>query len=63
MRARMDNTIHVEIQIIKLFIIGIWSSGVDGNSNSIDLSWMFFDYRGDNFGIFLAEPTEQCCEE
>lgn len=57
----MNNTIHIEIQIVELFIVGVWSSSVNWDSYSIDLSGVFFDDRGDNLGIFLAQPAEQCC--
>ena len=61
MRARMDNPIHVEIQIVELLAIGIRSSSIYRKGHTIDLAGMFFDDGGDDFGIFLAEPAEQGC--
>lgn len=39
----MNNPIHVEIQIVKLLIVRIWASCIDGDNLSINLSWLFFD--------------------
>jgi hypothetical protein len=47
----MNNTIHVEVQIIELFAIGIGTSGVDWNFHSIDFSRRFFDDGAYNLGL------------
>ena len=29
MTARMDDTVHIQVQVIKFCVIGIWSTGID----------------------------------
>ena len=42
----MDNPIHVEIQIVELFIVGVRTSCIDGNNLSINLARMLLNNRG-----------------
>jgi hypothetical protein len=41
----MNNAIHVEIQIVKLLIVRIRTSCIDGNNLSVNLSWVLFNDR------------------
>jgi len=40
MAARMNNSIHIKIQVVKLYLIWIWLRCVNWNFNSIDFLWL-----------------------
>ena len=47
----MNDAIHVEVQIIELFTVGVCASCVDGDGDSIDLEGLFFDDWGYDLGV------------
>lgn len=55
----MDDTVHVEVEVVHLFAIWIRSADVDWNLNSIDLLRLLLDDTRDDFGVFLREPSEK----
>ena len=58
MRAWMDDTVEVEIEIVHLFSVGVGLSGVDGILNAID-DIALLDDTIDNLGILLGKPSEE----
>jgi hypothetical protein len=47
--ARVDNLIHIEVEIIKLYAIRIWKGGVDA------LSFIFSSFN-DNVWVLVYQP-------
>ena len=55
----MDDTIHVQVQVVRLLAIGVGFGRIDGNHFAIDFIWLLLDDRRDDFWVFVGEPTEQ----
>ena len=55
----MDNPVHVEIQVIKLLIVGIRSSCVDWNNLSVNLSGMLFNNRSWRVEMLACDQSLQ----
>lgn len=47
----MDDSIHVEVQIIELFTVGVCASCIDRDGDSIDFERLLFDDGGYDLGI------------
>jgi hypothetical protein len=47
----MDDAVHIEVQVVELFAIGIRSSSIDWDFLAIDLSRLLFDDRTYDFGL------------
>lgn len=51
----MYDAIHIEVQIVELFSIGIWLRGVNGNLLSIDFNGLLFNNLNP---ISIVETTD-----
>ena len=60
MRAWMHNIIHVQIEIVEFFSIWIRLREIHRNCLSMYVLRALFDDRGDDLGILLGKPSEQC---
>ena len=59
MRARMHNTIHVEVEIVKLLPIRVGSGSIDGNSRAIrHCNRLVLNHRGNDLGVPARKPSE-----
>jgi hypothetical protein len=47
----MYNAIHVEVQVVELFAVRIWTSRINRNLYTIDLSGLFFDDSAYDFRV------------
>lgn len=55
----MNNTVHIQVQIIHFLPIRIGTRRVDRDFLSVDLIGKFFDDGRDNLGVFVREPSEK----
>lgn len=59
MRTGVDDTVHVQVQIVELFAIGVGTSAVHGNNGAIFKSdRLVFDHRGDDLRVLVGQPPE-----
>lgn len=59
MRARMNDTVHVEVKVVKLFAIWVWPSCIDGNRRSIfERDGLILNHWRDDLGILVGKPSE-----
>lgn len=55
----MDDTVHVEIQVVKLLAIGVWLGRVNRNDGAIGHSnRLILDDGRDDLGILGGQPPE-----
>lgn len=47
------------VQIVKFFSVGIWTSHADRYLLSIYVSWFLFDDLRDDLGVLLRQPAEK----
>ena len=52
MGAWVDDSVHVKIEIIKLFTIGVGLGRIDRDLLPIDLSGALLNHGGDDLGVF-----------
>ena len=50
MAARMDNTIHIQVEIVEFFAIGIGLCRINGNGVAIDDLGLFLNNLSNNLG-------------
>lgn len=55
----MDDTIHVQIEVVKLLKVGIGAGCVDGYGRAIK-GFAFFNCIHDDGRVFARKPTEKC---
>lgn len=55
--ARMNDSVHIQVQVVELCAIGIGLRGVYGDFRSIDPFWHLFDAVDNDLGVFLAQPS------
>ena len=53
----MNDSVHVEVQVVEFFAIGVWASRVNWDFLSIDFPGLFLDNRADNLGIWRLIST------
>ena len=53
----MDDSIHVEVQVVEFKTIGVRFTGIDRNRDSIDGLWFFFDDIYDYKRVFVNQPS------
>lgn len=58
--ARVDDAVHVEVQVVHFLAVGVRLGCINGHLGAVGiLERLIFDDRGDNLGIFLREPSEK----
>lgn len=58
--ARVDDPIHVEIEVVELYAVRVRARGVGGDSDAIDDLGSFLDHLHDGEGVAVDEPTVEC---
>lgn len=58
MRAGVNYSIHVEIEVIKFFSIGIRPSRIDRYDLVVYSLNLVLDYGRDNFGVLVGQPSK-----
>lgn len=59
MRARVDNAIHVQVQVVEFFTVRVGASGINRNDRAIiHGDGLVFDDRRDDLGVFGRKPSE-----
>lgn len=59
MRARVNDAVHVQIQVIELFAIGVGPGAIHRNNGAIvQGNRLVLDHWGDNLGVFGGKPPE-----
>jgi hypothetical protein len=53
----MNDTVHVEVQVVEFFAIEVWASRINWDFLSIDFPGLFLDNRADNLGIWRLIST------
>lgn len=59
MAAWMDNAVHIQVEIVELFAIGIGFCRINGNGVAIDYLWLLLDNLSDNLGELVWQPSLQ----
>lgn len=55
----MNNAVHVEIQVVKFFAVGIGFRGVDRNLLAVHLAWDLFLDSSCHLGEFVGQPSKR----
>lgn len=55
----VNDTIHIQVQIVKLFTVGIGLGGVHRNHLAVDIFGFFFDYSRDHSWEFIGQPSDR----
>lgn len=59
MRAGMDDTIHIQIQVVGLFAVWVGTGGINRNDRAIfHRHRLFLDHGGYDLGVFGGKPSE-----
>jgi hypothetical protein len=59
MRARMNDAVHVQVEIVELLAVGVGSRRIDGDHGPIvHGDGVFLQDRGYDLGVFGGEPPE-----
>lgn len=59
MSTWVNDTVHIQVQIVHLISIGVGTRGVHGNLFAVDFLRKLLDNGGDDLRILVGEPSEK----
>jgi hypothetical protein len=55
MGARVNDSIHIQVQVVKFFVVRVRASGIYWHDNPVDLLRLFLDDWGYNLRVLDAQ--------